>query len=98
MEDEKMVVVREMSDEAEARIVLGFLRSRGIEAMISEDDAGDQIPAFELSSGVKIFVAAEAAARARQLLDERDAAPEDIDEEGLEDLDEEGEDDLSRDF
>lgn len=81
MGDEEMVIVRESSDEAEARIILGFLRSQGIEALISEDDAGDQIPALEVVRGVKVFVPAGDAERARQLLDERESASESEEED-----------------
>ena len=71
MSDKKMVIVQEESHEADAHIVVGFLKSRGIDAMISEDDAGDQLPSLEGVLGVKIFVPAEDAERARKLLAER---------------------------
>lgn len=70
-EGRQMIIVHEESDEASARIVVGFLRSQGIEAVITEDDAGDQIPSLEGVRGVKVFVPLEDAERARELLDER---------------------------
>ena len=74
MSDQVMVHVE--SDEATARIVIGFLQSQGIEAQISEDDAGDQIPSLESTRGVKVFVPAEDAERARRLIQERNAESE----------------------
>ena len=71
MSDKEMVAVHEESDESAARIVVGFLQSEGIEAMISEDDAGDQIPSLEGSLGVQVFVPADDAERARRLLKAR---------------------------
>jgi hypothetical protein len=76
MSDKEMIVVHEESHEADAQIVAGFLESQGIEAMISEDDAGDQLPSFELVRGVKVLVAAEDADRARELLTQREAGGE----------------------
>jgi len=73
MSDDKVVTVRVENDEAAARIVVGFLQSNGIEAMIFEDDAGDQLPSLESTRGVKIQVPAEAAERARRLLEEQEA-------------------------
>jgi hypothetical protein len=74
MSNKQMVVVREETHEADAQIVVGFLRGQGIEAMISEDDAGDQIPSLELARGVKIFVPVEDAERAREILEEQELA------------------------
>ena len=74
------VMVHVENDEVGARIVIGFLESQGIEARMSEDDAGDQIPSLERTQGVKVFVSAEDAERARQLLEERDTGSEDADE------------------
>ena len=76
MSNEGGVVVHVESDEASARIVIGFLESQGIEAQISEDDAGDQIPSLESTGGVKVLVPAEDAERARRLLQERNTETE----------------------
>ena len=72
MSDKEMVVVHEESHEADAQIVVGYLRAWGVEALISEDDAGDQIPSLEGSLGVKVFVPVDQAERARKLLEERE--------------------------
>ncbi len=71
MANEGGVVVHVESDEASARIVIGFLRSQGIAAQISEDDAGDQIPSLQSTGGVKVLVPAEDADRARRLIRSR---------------------------
>jgi len=76
MSNEGGVVVHVESDEASARIVIGFLGSQGIKAQISEDDAGDQIPSLESTGGVKVLVPAEDAERARRLLQERNTETE----------------------
>ena len=47
MSNKKMIIVHQENNETAARIVVGFLQSNGIEAMISEDDAGDQLPSLE---------------------------------------------------
>jgi len=47
MSDTEMVIVHVENDEATAQIVVSYLQSEGIEAMISEDDAGDQLPSLE---------------------------------------------------
>ena len=74
MEEQNTVVVHVASQEADAQIVVGFLQSRGIEAAILEDDAGDQLPSLEMAMGVKVFVPGEDAERARTLLAERETA------------------------
>ena len=76
MKEEGMVQVHEVYLEADAHIVVGFLEAQGIDAVISADDAGDQLPAFEPVRGVKIYVAAEDADRARRLIEARQTAGE----------------------
>ena len=72
MSDKEMTIVHVENDEASARIVVSFLQSEGIEAMISEDDAGDQLPSLESVRGVQVFVPVEDAERARALLEGRE--------------------------
>lgn len=76
MAEEGMVVVHEETHEPDARIVAGFLQAMGIEAMILEDDAGDQLPSLEESQGVKVLVPAADAERARGLLADRGSQAE----------------------
>ena len=77
-----LVQVKDVSNEPEARIILGFLQAQGINAIIHQDDAGDQLPSLEDSQGVQIFVPAEDAETARALLAEREAA--DVNDSGEE--------------
>lgn len=72
MAERDLVKVHEELHEAEARIVVGFLQAQGIEAMILEDDAGQQLPSLESVLGVEVVVPAEDAERARALLAERE--------------------------
>ena len=72
MSDKEMTIVHVENDEASARIVVSFLQSEGIEAMISEDDAGDQLPSLESVRGVQVVVPVEDAERARALLEGRE--------------------------
>ena len=76
MSDKEMTIVHTENDEAAGQIVVGFLQSNGIDAMISEDDAGDQLPSLEKVRGVQIFVPVEDAERARELLAQRESAPD----------------------
>lgn len=71
MSDQEMMLVHVEQDETTARIVVGFLEANGIKAEISEDDAGDQIPSLEPVRGVKVFVPAPDAERAKKLISER---------------------------
>ena len=73
MPDKKMVVIQVESEETKARIEVGFLQSNGIDAQISEDDAGNQIPSLETTQGVKILVPEAQAELAQTLLRERES-------------------------
>ena len=61
----------------EAELILGMLRSNGLNAVLSADDAGGQEPQLQVQ-GVRVLVARSDEASARQLLAEAeagDAAP-----------------------
>jgi len=61
----------------EAELILGMLRSNGLNAVLSADDAGGQEPQLQ-AQGVRVLVARSDEASARQLLAEAeagDAAP-----------------------
>jgi predicted Fe-Mo cluster-binding NifX family protein len=47
----------------------GLLESEGIEAMIMADDAGGTYPMLQFIRGVKLMVAPEDKARAREILE-----------------------------
>lgn len=72
MTDEGMVVVKQETTQANADIVVGYLRSEGIEALAVSDDAGEMLPSLDEALGVKILVRSEDAGRARRLLEERE--------------------------
>jgi Putative prokaryotic signal transducing protein len=65
------VPVAVVGSRAEAELIVGLLRSGGVRADISADDAGGQEPQLQLQ-GVRVLVAAADEAAARELL----AAPE----------------------
>ena len=75
---EGMVVVREELAKMAADTVAGFLRTNGIPALVSADDVGGAIPAFDEVRGVRVLVAAGDLERARELLEsqENEAASE----------------------
>lgn len=51
----------------EAELIVGMLRSNGLTAAVSADDAGGQDPQLQIQ-GVRVLVAASDEASARQLL------------------------------
>ena len=51
----------------EAELIVGMLRSNGLRAAVSADDAGGQDPQLQMQ-GVRVLVAASDEASARQLL------------------------------
>jgi uncharacterized membrane protein len=51
----------------EAELIVGMLRSNGLTAAVSADDAGGQDPQLQIQ-GVRVLVAASDEAAARQLL------------------------------
>ena len=58
----------------EAELIVGMLRSNGLRAAVSADDAGGVEPQLQLQ-GVRVLVAASDEAAARQLIAEADEAP-----------------------
>ena len=65
------VVARPQST-IEAQLIVGMLESQGLAAATSSDDAGGLEPQLQLTQGVRVLVAPEDAARARQLIAEAD--------------------------
>ena len=55
----------------EAELIVGLLRSNGVRAAVSADDAGGQDPQLQIQ-GVRVLVAPSDEATARQLLAEAD--------------------------
>jgi hypothetical protein len=61
------VPVKIAASRIEAELVVGMLRSNGVRAVISADDAGGVEPPLQVQ-GVRVLVAASEAAEARRLL------------------------------
>jgi hypothetical protein len=58
----------------EAELIVGMLRSNGVTAVLSADDAGGQEPPLQLQ-GVRVLVTPSGQAAARQLLAAADDSP-----------------------
>jgi hypothetical protein len=67
-----VVSVAVVPSRIEAELVVGLLRSNGLKAGYSADDAGGQEPQLQLQ-GVHVVVASSDEAQARQILAEADA-------------------------
>jgi Putative prokaryotic signal transducing protein len=61
------VPVTVVGSRIEAELIVGLLRSNGLRAAVSADDAGGQEPQLQLQ-GVRVLVAPSDEASARQLL------------------------------
>jgi hypothetical protein len=59
------------SSRIEAELIVGMLRSNGVTAVVSADDAGGQEPQLQLQ-GVRVLVTPSDEAVARQLLADAD--------------------------
>jgi formate dehydrogenase assembly factor FdhD len=62
-----------VTSRTEAELVAGLLRSNGLRAAVSADDAGGQDPQLQLE-GVRVLVAPSDEAAARRILAEAEAA------------------------
>jgi hypothetical protein len=62
------VSVAIVGSRTEAELIAGMLRSNGIRAAVSADDAGGWDPQLQTASGVSVLVPAEDVARARGLI------------------------------
>ena len=65
------VPVAVVASRTEAELIVGMLRSNGLRAAVSADDAGGVEPQLQLQ-GVRVLVAASDEAAARQLIAEAD--------------------------
>jgi hypothetical protein len=65
--DGATVSVAVVTSRTEAELIVGMLRSHGLRAAVSADDAGGQDPQLQLQ-GVRVLVAPADEAPARQLL------------------------------
>jgi len=67
------VTVTVVGSRIEAELIVGLLRSNGLSAALSADDAGGQEPQLQLR-GVRVLVAPADEAAARRLLTDADDA------------------------
>ena len=72
--DGMTVPVAVVSSRTEAELIVGLLRSNGLRAVVSADDAGGVEPQLQLQ-GVRVLVAASDEAAARQLIAEANEPP-----------------------
>ena len=72
--DGATVPVAVVSSRTEAELIVGMLRSNGLRAAVSADDAGGQDPQLQVQ-GVRVLVSAADEAAARQLLAAADDSP-----------------------
>ena len=68
------VPVAVVASRTEAELIVGMLRSNGLRAGVSADDAGGVEPQLQLQ-GVRVLVAASDEAAARQLIAEASEDP-----------------------
>jgi hypothetical protein len=74
--DGTTVPVAVVSSRTEAELIVGLLRSNGLRAVVSADDAGGQEPQLQLE-GVRVLVAPADEISARRLLaDAEPASPQ----------------------
>jgi hypothetical protein len=69
------VSVTVVGSRTEAEVIVGMLRSHGVSAAVSADDAGGQYPQMQLE-GVRVLVTPSDEASARRLLAGADDTPE----------------------
>jgi hypothetical protein len=65
--DGATVSVAVVASRTEAELIVGMLRTHGVRAAVSADDAGGQYPQMQVD-GVRVLVAASEEASARRLL------------------------------
>ncbi len=73
------IILETFSSRAEAELAAGLLESEGIEALVLADDAGGLYPMLQFIRGVRLLVAREDEAQAREILEAQplDPDPED---------------------
>ncbi len=68
MDFEDAVVVESFSSHELAETAVSLLRSEGVDAVISADDAGGELPNLDLARGVRVLVPSASLEFARELL------------------------------
>ena len=72
--DGATVPVADVTSRTEAELIVGMLRSHGLSAAVSADDAGGEEPQLQLQ-GVRVLVAPSDEALARSLLADVEGSP-----------------------
>jgi hypothetical protein len=70
------VVLETFSSRAVAELAAGLLESEGIEALVLADDAGGLYPMLQFIRGVRLLVAAEDEAQAKEILQAQPLEPD----------------------
>lgn len=83
MDLDDAVVIETFSNRVVAELAAGLLYSEGIEALVVADDAGGAYPMLQFIRGVRLLVASEDEARARELLKASELQEEDLQEPGV---------------
>ena len=81
MDFEKAVIVASYPNHETAEAAVSLLLSEGIDAVVSSDDAGGELPNFGLTRAVRVYVQSENEAFARALLRQGEDAGPPLDEE-----------------
>ncbi len=76
MDFDDAVVLETFSNRIEAEMAAGLLESEGVEAVVRADDAGGAYPMLQFVRGVRLMVAQEDEARAREILAAMAAPPD----------------------
>ena len=74
MSPPRTIVLAVVGSRVEAEMMVGMLRSNGVHALVSTDDAGGTEPALQ-AQGVRVLVTPDDAAEARRLVGEEPSAP-----------------------
>ena len=74
MDFQNAVVVARFASRATAEAAVSLLKSEDIDAVITSDDAGGELPNLDLARNVRVLVQSENEEFARQLLTQGDEA------------------------
>lgn len=72
------IILETFASRIEAELAAALLEGEGIEALIMADDAGGAYPALQFVRGVRLLVASEDEARAREILKAMAEGPEEV--------------------
>lgn len=72
----ELVCIKTFLNRYEAEIAKGLLESRGIEVILSADDAGGMQPQLTFTRGVRLIVKEEEAEAALKILEEQEEGRE----------------------